>query len=76
MTPDQCDEIRKGISEEQKIIKNRKKRDNGNISIKIDGQMYTIKMVEYNKLKSLRSQKSIDKFKKVLKEKHTPVLGL
>lgn len=74
MTPQQCDDMRKKIADEQKIIKNRKKRDNENVSVRIDGQPYFIKAVEYNKLKSLRSQKSLDKFKQQLKEKYTPII--
>lgn len=76
LSPEEFKKVNEHLLKQQKLIKSQERkqqRNLGTIVVKLRGQCYEIKRIEYERLKSLKSQKSKDKLIDKIIESHKSI---
>ena len=76
LSPEEFKKVNEHLLKQQKLIKSQERkqqRNLGTIVVKLHGQCYEIKRIDYERLKSFKSQKSKDKLIDKIIESHNSI---
>lgn len=79
LSPEEFKKVNETLLEKQKLVKSQERKQQktlGNIVVKLRGNYYEIKRIDYERLKTLKSQKSKDKLIDKLIEKNKPIKSI
>nr|DAJ28948.1 MAG TPA: hypothetical protein [Caudoviricetes sp.] len=79
LSPEEFKKVNETLLEKQKLVKSQERKQQktlGNIVVKLRGNCYEIKRIDYERLKTLKSQKSKDKLIDKLIDKNKPIKSI